>query len=158
MLRVFAGILLAFSTAFESTTASVTLPRWEWPTGSPVSVSRAFDPPSMPWLAGHRGVDLSADIGSVVVSPADGTVAFAGPIVDRQSVSVLHEGGLRSTYEPVIPLVESGEAVAAGQPIATVEPGHVPGALHWGARFGKNEYVNPLRMLVGPSVLKPWDG
>ena len=130
--------------------------RWRWPTQIPVAVNRAFDPPALPWLSGHRGVDLGATVGSTIVAPADGTVVFSGTVVSRQTVSVMHEGGLRSTYEPVLPLVKTGDTVQAGQPIATVEPGHSPGSLHWGARFGKDEYVNPLRMLVGPSVLKPW--
>lgn len=156
MLKTIAAAVVSVAATIAPTSA-VTLPRWEWPTGSPVAVDRAFDPPSMPWLSGHRGVDLDGEVGSTIVSPADGTVVFAGPVVDRQSVSVLHEGGLRSTYEPVIPLVASGQSVSAGQAIATIEAGHVPGALHWGARFGKNEYVNPLRMLVGPSILKPWE-
>ena len=130
--------------------------KWQWPTLTPVAVNRAFDPPALPWLSGHRGVDLGAPIGSTIAAPADGTVVFSGMVVSRQTVSIMHEGGLRSTYEPVIPLVESGDVVVAGQPIATVEPGHSPGTLHWGARYGPDEYVNPLRMLVGPSVLKPW--
>lgn len=130
---------------------------WQWPTGSPVAVTRAFDPPSMPWLSGHRGVDLHAPIGSALRAPAEGTVIFSGTVVDRQVLSIMHDGGLRSTYESVVPLVEVGQVVSAGDPIATVAPGHSPGPLHWGARFERNQYVNPLRMLVGPSVLKPWD-
>lgn len=130
---------------------------WQWPTGMPVPVMRAFDPPSMPWLSGHRGVDLQAPIGSTLVAPAAGTVVFSGTVVDRQVLSILHEGGLRSTYEPIIPLVQAGQVVKAGDPVATVTVGHSPGSLHWGARFKRNQYVNPLRMLQGPSVLKPWD-
>lgn len=130
---------------------------WIWPTGTPVGVVRAFDPPAMPWLSGHRGVDLDAPIGSTVLSPADGTVIFAGTVVDREVVSVMHAGGLRSTYEPVTPQVSTGQVVSAGQVLGVVEEGHSPGNLHWGARFEKNEYIDPLRMLVGPSILKPWD-
>lgn len=130
---------------------------WEWPTGSPVVVTRAFDPPSMPWLSGHRGVDLQVPIGSTLRAPAAGTVIFSGMVVDRQVLSIMHVGGLRSTYEPIVPLVEVGQVVSAGDPIATVAPGHSPDSLHWGARFERNQYVNPLRMLMGPSVLKPWD-
>lgn len=131
---------------------------WSWPTGAPVAVTRPFDPPAMPWLAGHRGVDLNAPIGEAIFAPADGSVIFAGDLAGRGVVSIMHSGGLRSTYEPVTPLVEAGQSVARGDPIATVDPGHYPGSLHWGARYGQNEYVNPLRLLVGPSVLKPWDG
>lgn len=130
---------------------------WSWPTEDPVSINRAFDPPALPWLRGHRGVDLAAPVGSVIVAPASGTVVHAGLVFDRQTVSILHDDGLRSTYEPVVPLVQTGEFVRRGDPIATVEDGHSPGTLHWGARFGKNEYVDPTRLLFGPSVLKPVD-
>lgn len=129
---------------------------WSWPTRTPVAVNRPFDPPYLPWLPGHRGVDLAAPLGSVIHAPADGSVVFAGQLVDRGVVSVLHSGGLRSTYEPVDALAAVGDHVRRGQPIGTVQAGHNPGPLHWGARFGKNEYVNPLKMLVGPTVLKPW--
>ncbi|WP_164996703.1 M23 family metallopeptidase [Actinomyces minihominis] len=130
---------------------------WSWPTGNAVPVNRAFDPPELPWLRGHRGVDIAAPVGSVVAAPASGTVVHAGLVFDRQSVSILHDDGLRSTYEPVVPLVQTGQSVRRGDPIATVEDGHSPGTLHWGARFGKNEYVDPTRLLFGPSVLKPVD-
>ncbi len=152
----FLNLLLTFACLFGAHPGEAQIDRWQWPTGRPVTVNRAFEPPALPWLSGHRGVDLGASVGQVIVAPAAGQVAFAGLVVDRQTVSILHRDGLRSTYEPVVPLVSAGEQVVAGQPIATVAPGHEPGPLHWGARFGKNEYVNPLRMLVGPSVLKPW--
>ncbi|MGO3796067.1 MAG: M23 family metallopeptidase [Pauljensenia sp.] len=132
-------------------------PPWDWPSGSPVAVARDFDPPEQPWLAGHRGVDLDVDVGSEVRAPADGVVVFAGTVVDRDVVSLQH-GAFRSAFEPVKPLVAAGDQVERGQVIATVEPGHSPGALHWGVRTGPDAYVNPLRMLVGPVVLKPWDG
>lgn len=132
-------------------------PPWDWPTGSPVAVARDFDPPERPWLAGHRGVDLDVGVGSHVRAPADGVVVFAGTVVDRGVVSLQH-GAFRSAFEPVAPVVAAGDAVVRGQVIATVEQGHSPGALHWGVRTGPEDYVNPLRMLVGPVVLKPWDG
>lgn len=149
LVAVFAGHMEASAVSSQ--------PVWEWPTGSPVAVTRAFDPPAMPWLSGHRGVDLAAPIGKPIHAPADGSVVFAGDLAGRGVLSILHSGGLRSTYEPVKPLVEVGQKVSVGDEIAIVEPGHNPSGLHWGARYGKNEYVNPLRFLVGPSVLKPWD-
>lgn len=131
--------------------------RWSWPTGKPAEVARHFDPPALPWLSGHRGADLTAPVGSKVVSPAPGQVVFAGTVVDRHVVSVMHAGGLRSTYEPVDPSVSQGDRVETGTVLGVLESGHSPGDLHWGARFEKNEYVNPLLLLMGPIVLKPWD-
>lgn len=130
---------------------------WSWPTGTAVAVTRAFDPPDQPWLPGHRGVDLDVPVGSPVRSPADGVVVAAGTVVDRGVVSIQH-GNLRSTYEPVDPTVTRGQSVVRGQVIATVTAGHSPGTLHWGARTGPDAYVDPLRMLAGRVVLKPWDG
>lgn len=76
---------------------------------------------------------------------------FAGVIADRGVVSVEHAGGLRTTYEPIAPLVQAGQRLAAGDPIGAVEPGH-PGCpavacLHWGLRRGET-YLDPL-ILVG---------
>lgn len=131
---------------------------WRWPTGRPAQVARAFDRPPNPWNAGHRGVDLAADAGTAVLSSASGTVVHAGTVAGRPTVSVLHSGGLRTTYEPVDPLVVVGQIVAAGDPIGVLidvaDSSHT--GLHWGARFEKNNYIDPLRLLLGPSALKEW--
>ncbi|MDN5963660.1 MAG: M23 family metallopeptidase, partial [Actinomyces sp.] len=103
------------------------------------------------------GVDLDVTVGSLVLAPDDGVVVHAGQVVDRGVVSVQH-GDHRSTFEPVTPLVSAGQVVARGQPLASVEGGHSPGALHWGVRSGAKSYDNPLRMLVVRVVLKPWEG
>lgn len=134
----------------------VTAP-WSWPLEARVDVVRPFDPPSRPWLAGHRGVDLDAPIGAKVLAPASGTVQVAGTVVDRPLVS-LTVGTLRATFEPVIPLVTVGEQVERGQVIGIVVEGHAPGTLHWGAKLSRTHYLDPLRLLVGDVVLKPWDG
>jgi len=129
---------------------------WSWPTGGPVPVVRAFDPPDQPWLAGHRGVDLDVAVGTPVLAPADGRVVAAGTVVDRGVVSIQIRD-VRATVEPVDPLVVVGQHVRRGQVVATVEEGHAPGALHWGAKIGPRHYVDPLRMLVERVVLKPWE-
>lgn len=143
--------------AVPAPAASPDAPPWSWPTGGPVPVARAFDPPDRPWLAGHRGVDLDVEVGTPVLAPADGTVVAAGAVVDRGVVSV-QIGGVRATFEPVDPVVVPGQRVVRGQVLATVAAGHAPGALHWGARIGRQQYVDPLRLLVGRVVLKPWGG
>ncbi|MEQ1359218.1 M23 family peptidase, partial [Salmonella enterica] len=80
---------------------------------------------------------------------------WAGTVVDRGVVSVQHDG-VRSTFEPVEAQVARGDRVARGQVLGTVTEGHSPGALHWGARVAEDTYVDPLRMLVGDIILKPW--
>ncbi|MBM2617613.1 M23 family metallopeptidase [Actinoplanes sp. LDG1-06] len=125
-----------------------------WPVVPP-TVTRPFDPPAQPWLAGHRGVDLAAPPSTVVRSAGAGTVVFAGRVAGRGVVSVAHAGGLRTTYEPVTATVAPGDVVARGDPLGRLEPGH-PG-LHWGLRRGP-VYLDPLALLgLGRVRLLPLD-
>lgn len=133
--------------------------RYVWPTGGPAAVVEGFDPPAVTWGRGHRGVDLALAAGSPVRAAGAGTVAFAGVVAGRPVVSVEHAGGIRTTYEPVEPSVQAGQAVAPGQVVGTLLPGHRSDgvdALHWGARTGKKSYIDPLRLLRPPVIrLKP---
>ena len=135
---------------------------WAWPLEPRPAVVRQFDPPPKPWLSGHRGVDLAAGRGSPVLAPADGTVVFAGWVVDRPVLTIDHGGG-RSSFAPGATGLAAGTAVVRGQSVGTLEPpdaGHCPPAdcLHWGVRRG-DEYVDPLQFVEDrrPSVLLPWD-
>ena len=120
-----------------------------WPVAPP-PVVRRLDPPPQPWLAGHRGVDLAAAPGAEVHAAGGGTVSFAGSVAGRGVVSVVHAGGLRTTYEPVTATVHTGEAVTAGQSLGALEAGHpgcpVAACLHWGLRRGE-QYLDPLALL-----------
>ncbi len=99
-----------------------------------------------------------------MLAAGDGLVVYAGWMADRNLVSIEHAGGLRTTYEPVAPVVAVGDQVLRGQPIGHLEPGHPgctaepPGAcLHWGARR-RLDYLDPLRLLgFGRVRLLPWD-
>jgi murein DD-endopeptidase MepM/ murein hydrolase activator NlpD len=82
-------------------------------------------------------------------------VVFAGLVAGRPVVSVGHADGLRTTYEPVLPAVRAGQAVAAGDLLGTLLPGH-PGCpaaacLHWGLRRG-DTYLDPLLLLRPPRL------
>jgi murein DD-endopeptidase MepM/ murein hydrolase activator NlpD len=114
------------------------------------TVTRPFQPPPRPWLPGHRGVDLAGSPGVLVLAAGAGVVAFAGSVAGVGVVSIDHPGGLRTTYEPVTPLVTAGAPVVAGQPIAVLLPGHegcpVEACLHWGLRRG-GDYLDPLLLL-----------
>ncbi|KAE8763766.1 M23 family metallopeptidase [Georgenia thermotolerans] len=130
--------------------------RYRWPTGEPAEVVRAFDNPEQPWDAGHRGVDVAHGVGRAVLAAGDGVVAFAGTVVDRPVVSVQHADGVRTTYEPVLPVVRAGQEVRAGQLLGHLAAGHCPphrpSCLHWGARRGPSTYLDPLA-LVGARAL-----
>jgi murein DD-endopeptidase MepM/ murein hydrolase activator NlpD len=114
----------------------------------PGAVVRSFDPPDVPWGAGHRGVDLAASDGAVVVAPADGVVTFAEVLAGRPVLVVSH-GELRSTFEPVVATVAVGTRVGRGQPVGRLVAGHAcpaPVCLHWGVKRGET-YLNPLGLL-----------
>jgi murein DD-endopeptidase MepM/ murein hydrolase activator NlpD len=140
--------------------------RLDWPLRPRPAVSRAFDAPSPNWHRGHRGVDLAGTPGQPVYAAAAGTVVFAGELAGRPVVSVAHPGGLRTSYEPVLPSVRPGNLVAAGAALGELAAGH-PGCaaaacLHWGAMWGpaaNAEYVDPLGLLAStPIRLKPLHG
>ncbi|WP_455359278.1 peptidoglycan DD-metalloendopeptidase family protein [Streptomyces sp. SYSU K21746] len=128
----------------------------------PLVVVRGWDPPPSPYAAGHRGVDLAAAPGTEVRAVAAGRVSFSGVVAGRGVVSIALTGTgdppLRTTYEPVRPLVARGEEVTPGQVVAvlTAGPWHCPQAcLHWGLRR-ETEYLNPLSLLhQGHSRLLP---
>lgn len=157
--------------AAGGTPAAASLARVEsGPTGGfvlplppPPVVLTQFDPPPDRFGAGHRGVDLAAEVGAVVTAAGGGRVVFAGDLAGRGVVSIEHEGGLRTTYEPVAATVAAGSGVNAGQSIGTVQAGH-PGCtpascLHWGARLPGDVYIDPLALLRPWQVrLWPWEG
>ncbi len=136
-------------------------PRFGWPLPVPHPVVRPFTAPASPYGPGHRGVDLAGKVGAPVYAAGDGVVVFAGPVAGRGVVSVEHDGGLRTTYEPLVVHVTTGQRVAAGAVVGLLLPGHAGCAgvcLHWGARRGE-EYLDPLVLLAEGRVrLLPWEG
>ncbi|HZW43283.1 MAG TPA: peptidoglycan DD-metalloendopeptidase family protein [Dermatophilaceae bacterium] len=121
-----------------------------WPLAPRPAVLRQYEQPRTQWSSGHRGVDLSAAVGQVVVSGGDGVVSFSGVIAGRGVVTVRHSGGLRTTYEPVDQPLASGTVVHRGDPIGTISSvaGHCAPitCLHWGAIVGQL-YRDPLSLL-----------
>ncbi len=133
------------------------------PVAAPPRILTPFRPPAVVWGAGHRGVDLAAGVGSQVRSAGPGIVVFAGTLAGRGVVSIQHGGTLRTTYEPLDPAVSTGDQVGAGRLIGTVRAGHpscLPAVcLHWGARIGRQTYVDPMMLITGWRVrLLPWEG
>jgi len=130
---------------------------WSWPVSGAHALARPYVAPAGPYGAGHRGIDIRAASGASVLAPADGVVHFAGFVVDRPVLSIEHEGGVLSSYEPVQTTLVAGDRVTRGQVVGIVLPGHCAApCLHLGARVD-GEYVNPLLFLggVGWSVLYP---
>ncbi|WP_377641616.1 murein hydrolase activator EnvC family protein [Oryzobacter terrae] len=138
-------------------------PRWRWPLVPRPPVLRRFRAPPSPWASGHRGMDLAARSGDAVLAVAAGTVTHRGIVAGRGTVTVLHAGGLRSTYEPVDPAVSVGDLVVPGDVVGSVRPGGGTSASHCGPRVclhlgarRDDGYVDPWPLLVrGRLVLLP---
>lgn len=134
---------------------------WRSPVGTLDLLTR-FDPPPEPWLPGHRGVDLAAGADLPITAAGPGTVVFADDLAGRGVVSIVHANGLRTTYEPVEPLVAAGETVTAGQTIGHLQTGHAscPGqvCLHLGLKRGPL-YLDPMLLFgMGKVRLLPRPG
>lgn len=130
---------------------------WVWPVAPPHIVAH-FVAPAHEYGPGHRGIDLRADAGEELVSPASGVIAFAGSVAGRGVVTIDHGSGLVTTLEPVRAVTAIGASVRAGDVVAVAEAGgHTPpGAVHFGVRED-GDYINPLVLYgeVPRAVLLP---
>jgi murein DD-endopeptidase MepM/ murein hydrolase activator NlpD len=150
LISVFVGVALATTPVARGVVAAT---GWTWPVVGPVI--RGFDLPDDPYGPGHRGIDIAAPVGTTIVAPADGVVAFAGPVGGHLFLTIDHGGGVSSTYSWLTAnLVRKGAAVTRGQPVAVTGWGH-PGALvphlHFGVKLN-GDYVDPFAYL-GPLSL-----
>ena len=150
-----AVIALLLSLACPSTSAAAT---WTWPVNGEV-LTRYSNGPD-PYAAGqHRGIDIAAPVGDVVVAATGGTVTFAGSVgTSGLTVGVrTADAALDTSYLHLGSItVRRGEAVSTGAPIGTVgatgrrsiEAPH----LHFGVRDAgtDHDYRNPLDFLPLP--------
>jgi hypothetical protein len=146
---------------FDPSSAAAVPEETAWPLRPRPAVLHRFDPPRERWGSGHRGVDLAGRAGEPVLAAADGEVTFAGMLAGVGVVVVDH-GDTRTTYQPVVAVVEVGDAVHAGQTVGRLE---VAGShclpvtcLHWGWIRGE-AYLDPLRLVgAAPVRLLPLNG
>lgn len=137
--------------------ASATEAPWTspWP-GS--AVETPFEAPAHEYGPGHRGVELRGADPGVVRAPADGIVAFAGPVAGREVLTIDHGDGLVTTLEPVVATVVPGDRVVRGDIVGHLSVGGdtAPGALHFGVRRN-GTYINPMLLIgtVERAVLLP---
>lgn len=153
--------LNSFSYAFEYSNRSSG--DWQWPDTIPSPVLRDFNPPARPWLKGNRGVDLAYKIGRPVHAIAGGTVLFADSIAGIGSVSIDH-GTVRSTYQPLYPIVTEEEYVTQGQVIGYLSAGRTicPRSCihlgiidnHTGDYKDPLSYLKPVKIRLYPSIPK----
>lgn len=101
----------------------------------------------------HSGVDMSLDMGDLVLAVADGKVkAVASDSIWGGRVEIEHDGGLISVYLGIIPSgIKEGQDIQAGETVGTVAP--APAAelaegthLHFELLLD-GEYVDPLKYL-----------
>jgi murein DD-endopeptidase MepM/ murein hydrolase activator NlpD len=113
-------------------------------------VLRLFEEPPSPFEAGHRGIDIAAPFGTVVVASAKGTVSFAGFVAGSLFVTIQHVDGVRTTYSWLSQVsVKTGDQLAAQQPIGWSGHGHPEVStphLHFGVRVD-DTYVDPMTYL-----------
>jgi len=140
---------------------------WIWPAERSRQVSRTFVAPATEFGAGHRGIDVPAAIGEVLVAPTDVRVAFAGRVVDRDVVTLdageWGVGGSQGnatwlvTLDGATATVDAGSRLPAGAPVAVVSATSHCACVHIGVRYA-GEYVNPLLVWgdVPRAVLLPW--
>ena len=148
VLLAFGLVALAHRTAHAATSPATG--SWLWPIEG--RIARGFAPPTTPFSAGHRGIDIDAAFGTPVRAPANGVVSFTGFVAGELFVTIDHGDGYRSTDSWLgQSLVKKGQAVKAGDVVALSGRGHpeLPeDQLHFGVRLGDN-YIDPLTVL-GP--------
>jgi murein DD-endopeptidase MepM/ murein hydrolase activator NlpD len=127
---------------------------WSWPVLGPVI--RGFEPPSTPYSAGHRGIDIAVPFGTPIRAPADGTVTFAGFVAGSLFATIDHGDGVRSSYSWLSAVMaKKGDVVRRGQVFARTGHGHPDVAtphLHFGVRIN-GDYVDPMLFLGSGSLV-----
>lgn len=120
--------------------------------------SRARLHPMLKIFRPHRGVDISAPLGTRIVAPAAGRVRFAGRRPGHGLVVELeHSGGVVTRHSHCrTMLVKAGEQVAMGEPIATVgSTGLATGPhLHFEV-LNRGVSVDPIRFLAASRASDP---
>jgi murein DD-endopeptidase MepM/ murein hydrolase activator NlpD len=133
---------------------------WAWPLTPPWRILRGFEAPKTHYSAGHRGIDMPAQLADTVHSPTSSTVYFAGMVAGRPVLTLQSSDGLLLSFEPVKTTLAKGEPVARGEEVARVASGgHCDQrCVHFGVRR-EGEYVSPLLFFGGVprAVLLPLD-
>ena len=160
LLLIASALMISFAVKPHSASASEL---WKAPLAHPVLVHE-FRQPSADWSAGHRGVDYFVKAGESVFASHSGVISFSGNVVNRAVLSIRHENGLISSFEPVCGQIATETRVTTGEKIGHVcsNPSYQSHCglrlcLHFSLR-STNGYLSPLVKIGGlsPSRLKPW--
>ena len=99
----------------------------------------------------HRGVDLSAPMGTRIVAPADGRVHFVGwRLGYGLTIEVSHSGNIMTLYAHCrTSRVREGQVVAAGQVIGTVGSSGLSTGPHVHFEvLNRGQSVDPIKFLA----------
>lgn len=120
-----------------------------------IHLMNPYRQPNSDYSAGHRGVDYRVEIGQTVIAASAGVVAFNRAVVDRQLITIRHQGDYVTEYEPVCSNLQVGQEVAVGTVIGAIcepRPGYVwhclPSCLHFSLRMS-GLYLSPLALIGG---------
>ncbi len=122
-------------------------------------ISKAFDRPSKRWATGHRGVDITAGTGTVLIAPDDGVISFNGTVAGKDVISIKHADGLTSTFEPAHSDLETGAPVFRGKPFGVADGSSdhcLDFCVHWGVMDAYDDYLDPSTLILPRTIaLKP---
>ena len=126
-----------------------------WPCPSSTRITSDYGPRKSPTAgasSNHKGIDIGADYGAVIVAAAPGTVKAANYSSSAGNyIMIDHGGGLYTVYMHCSSLaVSEGTAVTAGQTIAYVGSTGISTGnhLHFGVSLN-GSYVSPWGYLGG---------
>ncbi|KGA08509.1 MAG: hypothetical protein GM45_4465 [actinobacterium acAMD-5] len=128
-----------------------------YPPAGDGTILRSFERPLTQFSAGHRGVDLQADPGELVISPVSGEVWFSGYVVDRPVITIATKTILL-TIEPVYSNLVKGDLVKRSDVIGVVDIGGdcAYRCIHVGVRIkGTRHYLDPIPYLLNLPKLLP---
>jgi hypothetical protein len=130
-----------------------------WIAPVPGHVTRGFDLGANPFAPGrHRGADFAARPGTPVRAACAGRVVVAGRVGTSGRVVTVRCGPYRVTAMPLAAVAtHRGDRVRAGARIGTAARSPDHAGIHLGVRRAGERfaYVDPLRLLGGPSTKAP---
>jgi murein DD-endopeptidase MepM/ murein hydrolase activator NlpD len=127
-------------------------------TYSDPQIYRNFDKNLGKYDAGHRGLDLYADVNTQVNAPVDGEVLWKGVVANKPTVT-FKSGEYKLTFEPVSTPFSVGTPIKKGEQLGNVSE-YRDGSehcdrscVHWGVLRGDGNYLDPLERVYKKKIV-----